>query len=740
VRRGPGRRVLLTSTAVRASFVILVFLFVLVPQLGDLTSPSPAAPPPRLTGDGVSPYINTTFPANAQFDLPVAVRIRVDFSEPMNTTSVNWTLTGWRNATGTWSDLNTTLELTATRPFRDCTGYRVNVTGRDADDNLTLVAGPVPNPWWFRTACINPFIVSTDPADRSIDAPLDGPINVTFSEPMNETGVEWEFAIGINLTAAWNRTREVLSLTPEVPLPPCRVLWFTIVSAIDDQRLPLVPGPVPTTWSWFSYCPNPFINVTKPPTAAHDVPMNATIVVAFSRPMGTATVNWSVQPAIDLTPDWSPGDTLLTLRHAANFSENTLYVLEITAGNDTGGLPLVPGPVPNPWDFVTLGINPFIVSTDPADGAVGVSQVSAITVTFSEPMNVGFIAWWITPSISFSSWPSGNATIITLTPTVPFRECTRYTVEILAGFDLQGLPLVPGPVPNPWSFLTYCPLGAPRGLTVTKLAPTSVLLSWQAVTGATGYKVYESQSRFAAWPAGWALLTPTPIAPTQYTHSGALVDPLTHYYIVRATDGVQDGPNSTMGVKTALTFGYAAANTNVAWFSLPFVSQYRRASDIANELGSTNIDVIGKWVPARQTSIVYYYARGGWRGTDFTIAAGDGLYLGVKRPFTWNVTGTDLNVTLSFARNPPPKANVNWISVPNTGVYFRASDISTALGSSRITEVGLWNAATQTVTRWYWSGTAWTGTDFMIAPGAGVYLIIASSFPWTPTLITPAVP
>ena len=60
--------------------------------------------------------------------------------------------------------------------------------------------------------------------------------------------------------------------------------------------------------------------------------------------------------------------------------------------------------------------------------------------------------------------------------------------------------------------------------------------------------------------------------------------------------------------------------------------------------------------------------------------------------------------------------------------------------STKIVEVGLWNAATQTVVRWYWTGTVWTGTDFAIAPGAGIYIILASSFTWTPILITPAVP
>jgi len=189
-----------------------------------------------------------------------------------------------------------------------------------------------------------------------------------------------------------------------------------------------------------------------------------------------------------------------------------------------------------------------------------------------------------------------------------------------------------------------------------------------------------------------------------------------------------------------LTFGHSTVNTNIAWFSLPYTSIYRRASDIATDLGPTNINLIGKWDPARQTSDVYYYSRGRWRGTDFAINPGDGLYLGVNQAFPWILTGTDADVTLSFTLNPPGKQNVNWVGLPYTGVYQRASDLGTALGSTRITEIGLWDASTQSVTRYYWTGSTWAGTDFTFAPGAGLYIIIVSTFTWTPALITPAVP
>jgi hypothetical protein len=265
-----------------------------------------------------------------------------------------------------------------------------------------------------------------------------------------------------------------------------------------------------------------------------------------------------------------------------------------------------------------------------------------------------------------------------------------------------------------------------------------VLLSWNVVTGATGYRVYDSLNRFATFPSGWNLLTTTTL--TQYTATGHFTDGLNHYYLVTATDGAQDGPNSTMGVKDSLSFGYSTTNTNIAWFSLPYASTYLRASDIATKLTPANIDVVGKWDAAGQTSIVYYYARSRWRGVDFTINPGDALYLGVRRAFTWNLTGTDLSISLTLTLNPAPSTNVDWIGLPYTSVYGKASDIANELTSAKITEVGIWNAATQSVVRWYWTGSTWTGTDFTIPQGAGVYVIVASSFAWTPGLLTPVRP
>jgi hypothetical protein len=493
---------------------------------------------------------------------------------------------------------------------------------------------------------------------------------------------------------------------------------------------------VPNPWRFSTPCGAPKILETTPADGDYNVPVDTDIVVRFNEPMDASSVAWTITGGVALTGTWDGSESVLTLSHDAPFESCTGYTARIPSGKDKAGLPLIPGPVPNPWSFTTACPNPYIVETNPADGAMWVSVYAPIVVTFSKPMDDASVAWTIGPPITLSrSWSAGG-TVLTLSHVAPFAGVTRYTVNV-TGRDRGGLPLVPGPAPNPWNFITTAVpvLGAPAYLRVS-LAGPDVRLSWDPVPGVPLYAVYGAQDRFAPWP--WTLLGTTTAPPFLAAGHGA--DLQTHYYVVRASDGVREGPNSTMGAKTTLRFGHSLVNTDIAWFSLPYVSTYARASDIASELGPGNIDVVGKWVPARQNADVYYYARGKWRGTDFPISAGDGLFLGTRRAFLWNLTGTDANVTLSFTLNPPPKANTNWVGLPYTGVYARASDLARELGPGKVTQIGLWDETIQSPVWYLWTGTAWAGTDFAIPPGAGVCLMIVSSFTWTPALITPAVP
>jgi len=198
-----------------------------------------------------------------------------------------------------------------------------------------------------------------------------------------------------------------------------------------------------------------------------------------------------------------------------------------------------------------------------------------------------------------------------------------------------------------------------------------------------------------------------------------------------------------MGVKTALQFVRNPLSSNVAWFSLPYNTIYGTASDIANELGFPNIDVVGKWDAARQTSVYYYFSRGRWRGTDFTILPGDGLYLGIRQSFSWVLNGTDTSTSLNF-NFAPTSANVYWTGIPYTGVYDSVLDLVAELDANGdgipIREIGKWDPVTQSTIVYFYDGVTWTGTPFAIAPGDGLYFITTSAFLWSPALLTPEVP
>jgi len=392
-------------------------------------------------------------------------------------------------------------------------------------------------------------------------------------------------------------------------------------------------------------------------------------------------------------------------------------------------------------------VAPYILSTDPVDDEECVPLWKNITVIFSETMNTSSLTWTIIPdpdpfgwSIVWSSTYKSDDTVI-LKHASPFAEATKYNISIAAE-DLYGNPLDPSMgVPNPWSFSTG--ICAPHNLKVIR-SPPDIIIRWDAVPGADEYRVYESKNRFA-WP--WSLLGTVIPPATQFVHVNAHEDSATHYYIVRAVNGGFETGNSTMGVKTHLGFEIAVNinTTDINWLSLPYNSIYKKASDIASELTHNKVRVIGKWDSAKQKARIYSYYSSMWKGDNFDIIPGDGIFIaGLQQNFSWIVTGTDLNIAIDFKYSPKHRWTYYWLSIPYTGIYTNASSIvidieGNLFNSTKMIELGKWNPATQSSIKYYWDGSQWTGKDFIIEPGDGIYFRIKSDFNWPIKLVTPAV-
>jgi hypothetical protein len=567
---------------------------------------------------------------------------------------------------------------------------------------------------------------------------------------MDTTQVFVFSAPSVTFTRTWSNGDRTLRLDHALPFAECTLYQIFIDGVGADGNFLLTgdftPG-APNPWEFTTICivPFPYIILTDPADGQQNVPLDKSIVVDFSEAIDRASFSFTIVPNIGFNaPIWTNGDTRVTIVHPTNFPECRIHIVTITA-RDLDGNPLgtVPGAKPNPFDFKTVCVPPQILLTDPADGDTNVRLDKSIVVTFSEPMGRPSVTSTIFPGIGLiQSWSAGD-TVLTLSHTNPFLTVTEYCVQIF-GQDVDGNGLVAGPVPNPWCFTTGTGLPAPQGLQVIRSCP-DISLTWDNVTGAAGYRVYTTTNRFNTFPTGWSF---TDVPLNGHTYGGHCNDGLNRYYLVRARDASGGlSPNSTMGSKIPLSFSFATTRSNVYWVSLPYNSMYSQASDISDELTSLSIDVVAKWDAATQSSLLWYFFRNGWRGVDFGINAGDALWLGVRRPFSWVVTGTDRDVNLSFTFYPPPNENIHWIGLPHTSADQRASDVVRAIegntgggANTKIIEVGKWDGSTQQYVRFQWSLTGWTGTDFVIASGEAIFLRVVSTFSWTPRLLTPEVP
>jgi serine protease len=197
---------------------------------------------------------------------------------------------------------------------------------------------------------------------------------------------------------------------------------------------------------------------TDPVDGETDVMLNADVVLTFNTSMDTApgelTFTCSPNPG-GWSRAWSSGNTVLTLSHS-DFEFGTDYTFELTSAHSSSGRPLDGSLVPNPFDFTTEYQAPYLIATDPADGAEMQPIDKDVVLTFDVAMDTapGELTFTCSPNPGGWSrtWSSGN-TVLTLSHS-DFDYETTYTFELTSAHSAQGVPLGGSSVPNPFDFTT----------------------------------------------------------------------------------------------------------------------------------------------------------------------------------------------------------------------------------------------------------------------------------------------
>lgn len=297
----------------------------------------------------------------------------------------------------------------------------------------------------------------------------------------------------------------------------------------------------------------------------------------------------------------------------------------------------------------------------------------------------------------------------------------------------------------------------PDGLTV-KENGTDVMLNWSDMTGYDGYNVYQTSNINDEFPDEWERYN---TSDSNWTHEDALSNNTDHFYLVRGVkDGIQ-GNITSIGYKVDIELKYNSdLDETWNWISLPYDERDHNedghytaldiVEDIDEDAGVEVVNKIAKWnasTSQRSPIMRYNETLGAWNTSDdFSLAMGDAVALNVTSNQTWTLTGVERSSNIT--ENLISTDQKHFLSIPYTIMDLNrdgsvtasdiVADIEGGLGLGRnetIHSVNLWNDSIQGEDSeyFYTSNEGWSGENFVIDRGDGIYLRLNSNLSWTPS-------
>src|SRR5207245_1966647 len=346
-----------------------------------------------------------------------------------------------------------------------------------ATDLATNVSAPA---IFTFTIATRPTVTLQTPTPNSIGIPLNTTVSATFSRALNPATVTTaSFSLraagavaDVPATVTVNATGTIITLTPTALLAPGTVYTATIAATVADPGGVTLAAPV--VWS-FTTDTAPTVTAQSPAPGATGVATNTTGSATFSKPMNAAsitTATFSLLAAGAATPvhatvTVNAAGTIATLTPTSPLALGTVYTATV-AGTVTDAIatPLGANVV---WSFTT-DVAPTVTAQAPPNGATGVPLTTAVTATFSKPMNAATIttatftlrAAGAAANVPATVTVNAAGTVATLTSTTPLALGAVSTATVAA-----TVPDVAGRAPGDVSGCSFT--AAP--LAVTAVAP-----------------------------------------------------------------------------------------------------------------------------------------------------------------------------------------------------------------------------------------------------------------------------
>ena len=274
------------------------------PMAADFTSSFTTVPPPS---DTTSPRVTSLSPPDDATGVLVTFNVNIDFSEPVDTTSVNSTTFTVQDATG---DIAGTIEVVAnglgatfypaadlaigtlytvtlTSGVTDPSGNPLDQDGDPANGNQNF-SGSFTT-WAPPPVTTGPTVTGMTPADGAINVAVDTNLVVTFSEAVNGVDSTTFYlsaggaAIASSVTIAVDRLSA--TLVPGADLADSTLHTVTVTTGVtDDAGDPMATDFTGsfTTWAPPPETIGPTVTGMTPADGAINVAVDTNLVVTFS--------------------------------------------------------------------------------------------------------------------------------------------------------------------------------------------------------------------------------------------------------------------------------------------------------------------------------------------------------------------------------------------------------------------------------------------------------------------------
>ena len=396
-------------------------------------------------GDLTPPVVQSVVPADSAVDVSVHDSISVTFSEAMNTDSAEagFSLSdGTSEVQGTFSWSSATMSFDPSVCLTHGVTYQVKLTTASRD----LSANHLEQEFitHFTTSAADPAapgLTKINPANLTVDVPVDTAITITFSECMDREAAQGAFSLSdgvaqVEGTFSW--LDDTMSFQPECELSVLTVYQVKVSTAVKDASGQAIAEEFSSSFTTNAAAPAPpRVTAVSPADLAAGVPLNSTISVTFSEYMDTS----SAQSAFSLsngisnvlgTFSWS--GTTMIFDPSTDLSGSTVYQVKVaasardTAGNNMSGefhssFHTVPDAPPR-----VTGISPADLSTDVPLGA-------SVSVAFSESMNATSAQSAFSLSSGASNVPgtfSWSGTTMIFNPINDLSFSTDYCVTLMS--------------------------------------------------------------------------------------------------------------------------------------------------------------------------------------------------------------------------------------------------------------------------------------------------------------------